>query len=182
MYVQVYQGRPNRPARLQQEWEAVRSGAEASVAGPTVGGGWIGVLRHAAEPEPLAPALLAVFEGCFPTPLTRLGSADVQTWLAGSPAPGAAFVQVMQARVADRAGWAAADADAVPRFAAARPDFLGSLRVWNGDLLTVVDSFKTEAEARAGEAQVPAPEDQAAYSRWFSFLAEVAWHDITEIW
>lgn len=182
MYVQVLMGRPHRPARLRQEWEAVRSGAEAAVAGPTLGGGWLGVLRHDAEPEPMSAALLAVVEACFPGPLSRFGSADAQTVLAGSPAPGAGFVQVMQARVADRAGWTAADVEAVPRFAAARPDFLGSLRVWSGDRLTVVDSFRSEAEARLGEAQVPAPADQAAYSRWFSFLVEVSWYDITELW
>lgn len=182
MYVQVFMGRPSRPARLRQEWEAVRFGAEASVAGPTLGGGWLGLLRHEVEPEPLPAALLAVVESCFPGPLARFASADAQTVLAGSPASGAGFVQVMQARVADRAGWAAADVEAVPRFAAARPDFLGSLRVWSGDRLTVVDSFRSEPEARAGEAQVPAPADQAAYSRWFSFLEEVSWYDITEIW
>ena len=182
MYVQVFMGRPHRAARLRQEWAALRSGAEASVAGPTPSGGWVAVLRHSGPVPPPDPALLALVGSCLTGPLASVGSEDAQQILAGAPAPGAEFVQVMQALVRDRAGWAAADAEAVPRFRAARPDFLGSLRVWQGDRLTVVDSYRTLAEARAGEARPPAPEDEAVYSRWFSFLSGVSWHDITELW
>lgn len=182
MYARVLAGRPHRLDRLRQEWPALRVDAGAAVAGLTPAGGWVGVLRFEGPPTPPDPALAAAVEGCFEGAPTNFDSADIQLVLAGSPAPGAGFVQVMQARVADRAGWTLADADAVPRFAAARPDFLGSLRIWHDGLLTVVDSFSSEAAARAGEASAPSPEDQAAYLRWFSFLAEVAWHDLLDPW
>lgn len=105
---------------------------------------------------------------------------DATTVLAGSPAPGSEFIQVMTARVNDRAAWEAAEA--VPGFAAARPDFLGSLRMWQGDRLVVIDSYSSVVAARAGEAQPSAPEDEAAYARWFSCLTEVEWLNLEEPW
>lgn len=182
MYVQVVRGSPHRADRLRQEWAALRADSEASVAGLTATGEWIAALRHGGPDTRPGDVLPAAVSACFPLPPEVVGSPDAHLVLAGTPAPGAAFIQVMRARVADRAGWAAADADAVPRFAAARPDFLGSLRVWGADLLTVVDSFSSEAAARAGEAVVPEPADQAAYVRWFSYLTEVSWHDLVELW
>ena len=182
MYVQVFTGRPHRPARLRQEWEALRLGAEASVAGLTLAGEWVAVLRHAGPVPPPDRALLSAVEGCLTRPRSAFATEDVQEVLAGAPAPGAEFIQVMQAKVTGRAGWAEADVDALRRFRAARPDFLGSLRAWHGDRLTVVDSYRTEAEARAGEAVVPSAEDEAAYRRWFSHLGDVSWHDLLERW
>lgn len=62
------------------------------------------------------------------------------------------------------------------------PDFLGTLRVWQGDLLTVVDSFRSEADARAGEARGATADERAAYDTWFGHLRDVEWHDLTALW
>jgi hypothetical protein len=165
---------------LRARWTALRSDAIAGVAGVTTAGDWWGVLRHPIDATPPPPD--DAFAACFAAVPLVLDSPDPQLLLAGSPAPGAGFIQIMRARVPDRVGWTAADEVAIPRYAAARPDFLGTLRVWHGDRLTVVDSFSSEAEARAGEQRGAAPDDQPVYDAWFAFLSEVEWHDLTAPW
>jgi hypothetical protein len=173
-------GRPTDLDGLRARWTALRSAALTGAAGVTTAGDWWGVLHHSTDATPPPPD--EAFAACFAAPPLVLDSADPQLLLAGSPAPGAGFIQIMRARVPDRAGWTAADVVAIPRYAAARPDFLGTLRVWHGDRLTVVDSFSSEAEARAGEKRGAAPDDQPLYEAWFAHLSEVEWHDLTAPW
>jgi hypothetical protein len=176
-HARLIHGRPRDDAELRGHWAALRADARA-VAGMTATGDWWGLLRHTGDP----PAPDDAFAACFEPAPTLLDSADLQVLLAGSPAPGAGFVQIMRARVRNRAAWAAADELAVPLFAAARPDFLGTLRMWQGDRLAVVDSFSSEAQARAGEARGATATEQAAYDAWFAHLADVEWHDLTAPW
>jgi len=173
-------GRPHDGVDLRAQWAGLRAAASSGVAGLTADGEWWGVLRHPADATPAPPN--GAFAACFVDPPVVLDSPDVQLLLAGSPAPGAGFVQIMRARVRDRAGWSRADEVAVPLFAAARPDFLGTLRVWQGDMLTVVDSFSSEAAARAGEQRGATTAEQAAYDAWFGYLRDVEWHDLTAPW
>ncbi len=173
MNVRLLRGRPHDVSALRATWPDLRSGARDAVAGLDADGLW-----HAVLVEPVAgPPSAQGFED-----LSWFSSDDVGSVLAGGPVPGVGFVQVMTARVSDRAAWAAADAEAIPRFAVARPDFLGALRIWRGDHLTVVDSYRSEPEARAGEARGHTPEDEAIYQRWFSYLSDVAWHDLIPPW
>lgn len=170
MTVRVMRGRPDDLGALRTEWATWRADAKASVAGTDASGEWLAVLV-----DPGA--------GPFDHPdLTWFDSEDWQAVLAGSPAPGAEFIQVMTARVSDRDAWAAVDREAIPRFATIRPDFLGALRIWQGDLLTVVDSYRTEAEARAGEGRGHSARDQALFDAWFGHLSNVRWHDLIPPW
>jgi hypothetical protein len=188
MYVRVFQGTPQHPTGLRRQWlhgewskTAAGCGADDAVGGLASSGQWFGVLRWAHEPIPV-PQPHGVLEGLL-AEVRSFDSADVEVLGAGCPAEGATFVQVMEARVADRAGWSDADKVAVPLYAAARPDWLGSLRIWRpGGRLTVLDSFTSEAEARAGEAAVPTVEEKAAYDAWFGFMTDVEWHDLQEPW
>jgi hypothetical protein len=179
-HTRLLHGRPRAGGDLRAQWAALRAAADHGVAGLTATGDWWGVLRHPVDATPPPPD--DAFTACFEAPPTRLDSPDVQLLLAGSPAPGAGFLQIMRARVHDRIGWCAADEVAVPLFVRARPDFLGTLRVWHGDLLTVVDSFSSEADARAGEQRGADPAEQAAYDAWFGHLRDVEWHDLTAPW
>lgn len=158
MPLRLIRGRPS-------DLDALRT-AGALIAGLTPDGEWLGVCLADCG-----------FDGAL-----VIEAEETHTVLAGSPAPGAGFVQVMTARVSDRAGWEAADAEAVPRFARARPDFLGSLRLWQGSRLVVIDSYTSLARARAGEAAPEDPQDAAAYARWFSHLSEIEWFDLVELW
>lgn len=188
MYVRVFQGTPQHPTGLRKQWlhgewskTAAECGADDAVAGLASSGQWLGVLRWVDEPHP-RPEPHGVLEGLI-ADVQSFDSTDVEVVGAGCPAEGAAFVQIMQARVADRAGWADADKVAVPLYTAARPDFLGSLRIWGpGGRLTVIDSFTTEAEARAGEAAPTTVEQKAAYDAWFGYLSGIEWHDLREPW
>jgi hypothetical protein len=173
MTVRVLRGRPRDLEALRGQWATERDRAAAGVAGTDASGEWLAVLI-----DPVGDPT-----GAFAGPeVTWFDSDDVQQVLAGSPAPGAEFIQIMTARVDDRDAWAAADRQAVPRFATIRPDFLGALRVWQGDLLTVVDSYRSEAEARAGEARGHSAKDQALFDAWFARLSNVRWHDLIPPW
>src|SRR5436853_1427557 len=105
-------GRPTDLDVLRVQWSALRADAIAGVAGMTTAGDWWGVLRHPTNAVPPTPDLAT----CLAAAPMVLDSTDVQLLLAGSPAPGAGFIQVMRARVRDRAGWATADAAAIPLF------------------------------------------------------------------
>jgi hypothetical protein len=188
MFVRVFQGTPQHPTGLRKQWLrgewrtlASGSGADGAVGGLASSGQWLGVLQWHTTPDPV-PAAHDTLESLL-ADVRSFDSADVEVVLAGAPAEGAEFVQIMQARVADRAGWAAADGVALPLYAEARPDFLGSLRIWEpGGRLTVVDSFTSEAEARAGEAASPSAEAKEAYQAWFDHLSGIVWHDIRNPW
>ena len=174
MTVRVLRGRPRDVEALRREWEKLRTEASTSVAGVDASGEWLAVM---VEPT-VAPSIASFVE----EDLEWFDSDDVQAVLAGAPAPGAEFIQLMTARVSDRAAWAELDREAIPRFATIRPDFLGSLRIWRGDLLTVVDSYRTETEARAGEARGHSARDQALFDAWFGHLSNVRWHDLIPPW
>lgn len=186
---------PADDGNLRAAWSVLSAqpGVVAAVAGPATAGGWAGVLVARAGqaiaaddagggPDGVDPEAMRALYRAAPG-LEWSGSEDFQFVMAGLPADGCAFVQVMEATVSDREAWAKVDSEGVPRFAAVRPDFLGSLRVWRpGGRLTVIDSFTSEAEARAGEAVPPPPGDQAVYDAWFGFLSDVVWHDLVNPW
>ena len=174
MTVRVLRGRPRDVEVLRRDWAKLRTGASVSVAGTDASGEWHAVMIEP-DGEPAVDALDV-------DDLEWFDSDDAQSVLAGAPAPGAEFIQLMTARVSDRAAWAELDREAIPRFATIRPDFLGSLRIWRGDLLTVVDSYRTEAEARAGEARGHSARDQALFDAWFGYLSNVRWHDLIPPW
>lgn len=188
MYVRVFQGAQQHPTGLRKQWlhgewskTVAESDADDAVGGLTSSGQWIGILRWAHAPSPV-PEPHGALEGLLSS-VQSFDSEDIDVIGAGCPTEGATFVQIMQATVANRADWADADKVAIPLYAAARPDFVGSLRIWGpGGRLTVVDSFTSEAAARAGEALPPSVEQKAAYDTWFGHLTNVEWHDISDPW
>jgi len=113
---------------------------------------------------------------------TVLETQDVTLQRAGDPAV-ARFVQVMRATVRDRERFEAVEERIGPRFLEQRPDFLGGFRLWfAGGSIVAVDYFRSEAEARAGEAK-PMPDDLVAgFGEWQSLIAEPEWFDLTDPW
>ena len=111
-----------------------RAAAEANSARPEQGEWW-------SETE-------KIFDG----EPTFHNSEDVDVQFGGG-SDDAGFVQVMDGRVADRSRLAEFEAEWDDRLRAARPDLLGSLRIWLDDeRCTVVAYFTSEADARAGES------------------------------
>lgn len=106
---------------------------------------------------------------------------DVRVWTEGSD--GAGFVQMMQAKVADRAGLVALEESMMGAFAEQRPDAIGHMHVWLPDgRLHVVDWFTSEAEARAGEKKEYPEEMRRKFGEWMALLSDIRWHDIPDPW
>ena len=166
MYVQVIKGRTNDAAALRQEldrWrEELKPGAVGFV-GSTVGiapdGTFVALARftdaaaasaNAARPE--QDAWWQAARKHFDDEPSFRESSDVDEILGGG-SDAAGFVQIMEGKVVDRAKAKAFETpEMLDRLRAARPDLLGSQRVWFADGTYIEAAyFTSEAEARAGE-------------------------------
>lgn len=166
MFVQVIKGRTTDGAGLMahgDRWASeVRPGAVGFV-GSTVGvaddGTFVAVVRFEDEAAATANAARAEqsqwWEGLQPfldgEPTFRESSDTSE--LFGGPTSAAAFVQVMEGTAPDRTKAEAAETPELEaQLKVARPDLLGSLRVWfdGGDYLEAA-YFTSEADARQGE-------------------------------
>ena len=110
---------------------------------------------------------------------------DVETALGGG-SDEAGFVQVMRGRAHDRARLTALEAKWMPAMAAARPDLIGVVRGWEGDVFTQAAYFTSEAAARAGEAAEPpsgaSAEDLAELREFGSLMGEMTYTDLRDPW
>lgn len=190
VFVLLARGPSGDPEVLRRGWEEwhERVASEnaawlGSTGGIASGGKWVAALRYSSEEAAQAVAQ----PGARPDFLTGATSVEVTGDVHledgnGSPAD-ARFVQFMRARVPDRHRFEAVEAAAADRFATIRRDFLAGLRAWTGpDLLTVVDWFTSEADARLGEA-IEVPDDLAAlFGEWMSLLHDVEWTDLSQPW
>lgn len=195
MFVQIFTGTTGDGAALRRQWEdwlaRLAPGADGwlgSTGGLAGNGEAIFVARFATEADarrnserPEQGEWWAGTEKAFATPPAFTETADVVV-LADGGSDAAGFVQVMRARCSDRARWEAVEEGAAGLWAEARPDFMGALRVWSGDVVHCVDYFTSEAEARAGERQEPPEELKRLFGEWMSLLGEQVWYDLPEPW
>ena len=103
---------------------------------------------------------------------------DVDTTLKGG-SDSAGFVQVMQGRVKDRTRLQGLEAEFMPKLAETRPDLIGTIRAWDGDLFTEAIYFTSEAEAREGEKQMANGDDFAEFE---SLLDDMRYIDLKDPW
>jgi hypothetical protein len=175
MFVQVIKGKTSNPQALNaalNQWVAdLAPGATGwlgSTSGVTEDGRSIAVVRFESEDDarrnsnrPEQDRWWSETAKLFDDDATFQDSSDVMVDVQGDPDQ-AGFVQVMQGQSSDPArARQLMDQDA-DRWAAFRPDMLGSLSVGHeGGRYTMVMYFSSEAEARDGERKVPPPELQA---------------------
>jgi hypothetical protein len=107
-------------------------------------------------------------------------SSDTETTLGGG-SDDAGFVQVMQGRVRDRARLAELEAAFMPQMAETRPDVIGSVRAWDGDVFTEAIYFTSEADARAGEAAM-ADATPPEFEEFSSLTEDVTFIDLKDPW
>lgn len=105
---------------------------------------------------------------------------EVDTTLAGG-SDDAGFVQVMQGRVRDKARLLELEAELMPKLAELRPDVIGSVRAWDGDVFTDTIYFTSEAEARKGETAMAADTGQDM-SEFESLVEDLSYIDLKEPW
>jgi hypothetical protein len=105
---------------------------------------------------------------------------NVRTQRAGG-SDDAGFVQVIQGRVKDPAR--AQQLDEEFEDVGGRPDMIGVTTGYTDDGdFTSVAYFKSEKEAREGEAQEPPPEMKKAMEEWMSLVESPTYIDIRDPW
>ena len=185
MFVQVIKGRASDPTGLRRQFERwldeVRPGSVGFL-GSTVGiaddGTVIAFARfadadaakaNAARPEQGAwwEETSKYFEG---EPAFR-ESSDVTTLLEGG-SNSAGFVQVMEGTVSDRAKAEAMETpEMLEQLRAARPDLIGSVRVWfAGGAFADAAYFTSEADARKGESSAEFSGPQEEYMALYGVM------------
>jgi hypothetical protein len=106
---------------------------------------------------------------------------DVEV-LMGGGSDDAGFVQVMQGRVRDRERMHEFEAEFMPKMNELRPDVIGSLRAWDGDLFTEAVYFTNEEEARKGEASMAEAEQNQDMQEFGSLFDDMTYVDLKDPW
>jgi hypothetical protein len=196
MFVQVILGRVADTGRLRERWEAwaehLAPGADGwigSTAGITGDGDFVLVARFDSEAAARRNSARTEQDTWWHETVSALDgdpefhdSADVSVAI-GAPSDDAGFVQVMRARVGDRARFVNIEEQLAGPFHRARPDLLGALRAWHADgTLTAVDWFSSVAEARAGERQDMSEQLRTLFGQWQEQLVDTRWFDLPDPW
>ena len=196
MYLQLTVGRaadPDELGRQLERWEReLAAGAQGwlgSTGGVTPDGRFVLVHRFdsaeaagASSERPAHQAWWSMTEAALEGPPTRLQTGDVAVVHAQQPAV-SGFAQVMWTRVKDRARFEELEAAFTTSFIELRPDFLAGYRAWfpNGSV-AAVDYFRSEAEARAGEAREMPDQLAAGFEEWMSLMEGTEWYDLPDPW
>ena len=172
MFAQVIQGKTSNPRGLEaaldrwlQDLAPSATGWLGSTSGVTEDGRAIAVVRFESEEEarrnsnrPEQDQWWSETAKLYEGEATFLDSTDVTVDLNGDP-DRAGFVQIMRGRSNDpQRAKQLMDQDS-DKWAAFRPDMLGSVAIGHDDgSYTMVMYFTSEAEAREGERKEPPPE------------------------
>lgn len=193
MFVQIMQGRVKDAAALRRQWEAWESdlkpaakGYLGGTSGVTDDGEFIAIARfesqEAARTNSDRPKQGEWWErtaACFDGDVTFQDCTDVEVDRGGSDRAG--FVQVIQGRTSDEQRLRQLSKDFESREAEMRPDVIGSVTAYhgNGGFTTAV-YFKSEAEAREGEARELPPELNELMATWQGLMEDVRYWDLKE--
>ena len=176
MFAQIIQGRTTQPEALiaavdrwMQDLAPGATGWLGSTGGVTEDGRFIAVVRFESEEaarrnsdRPEQSQWWAETEALFDGEPTFHDSNDVTIDVQGDP-DSAGFVQIMQGRSSDPQRAKQLMAQDPEKWAAFRPDMVGSVVVGHdGGAYTMVMYFTSEADAREGERKEVPPDLQAA--------------------
>ena len=192
MFVQVIEGRVSDREGLRRQMEKwmtdLRPGATGflgSTAGVTEDGRGIAFARFesaaaakANSDRPEQGAWWKETAKCYEGDVTFADSEDIETVLGGG-SNDAGFVQIMEGSITDRAKAEAMETpEMLDQLRAARPDLLGSLRVWFDDGAFVEAAyFTSEADARKGEQSSDFTGPQREYVELFGELTFTDLHE-----
>lgn len=195
MFIQVIEGTTSDPEGLRRQderWQQeLRPGAEGFL-GRTGGVGADGrviliarfedeAAAKANSERPEQGAWWAETAKYFDAEPTFRDCSDVEIFQDGG-SDDAGFVQVMQGTVSDRARLAAIEAKLMPKMVELRPDVIGSVRAWDGSHYTEAIYFRSEAEARKGEASMSGDLGDEAMTEYLSLVDGVTYLDLTDPW
>lgn len=181
MFVQVIKGHTQDPTGLRRQLDRWRDelqptaiGYEGSTVGIADDGTFIGLARFsdaaAAQRNSNRAEQGAWWEETskyLDGEPTFRESSDIANIFDGATTK-ASFVQVMEGSVKDRAKAEAFETEMLVQLHAARPDLLGSQRVWFGDGTYIEAAyFTSEADARSGEQSADFSGPQQEYTDLF---------------
>lgn len=196
MFIQVIEGRTDRPDELHERLEIWQRdlmpkaiGYLGSTGGCTSAGDCILIARFesrdAAQQNSNRPEQgewWAETEKCFDGPVRFHDTDDVQL-MAHGEMDSAHFVQVMEGHVSDRRRLAELERESDAVLAELRPDLLGSVTAYYGDdEFTEVAYFTSEAEARQAERGEMPEEMASKFAEWEQLMKVEKYIDITDPW
>ena len=197
MFIQVINGEvADRDAlrrqieRWQTELKPGATGYLGSTGGVSDDGRYLGIVRfespeaaQANRERPEQGAWFAETEKAFAGPPTFHSCTDVDVYLGGG-SDSAGFVQVIQARPADRDRIRQLDVEFESLAREYRPDIIGWIVAWHADDggFTSVIYFNSEEAARKGETQEPPEDRKHLLDEWQEAVGEVAFYDLKEPW
>ena len=195
MFVQVIKGRTSKPEALTASvgrWKAELSpgatGWLGTTGGVTEDGRFIAVARFDSEEAAMAnnarpeqDAWWSETAKLLDGEATFRNSTDVMVDVQGDP-DRAGFVQVMEGRGSDPARAKELMSQDADKWAAFRPDVIGSLAIGHEEgAYTMVMYFTSEAAAREGEQKQPPPDLQAQMEQMNELsIGEPEFFDLTQ--
>ena len=197
MFVQIIEGKVSDTSGLRRQldrWEAeLRSGAAGflgSTGGVTDDGVGFAIARFESAAAAQANSERAEqgawwteTEKCFDGPVSFTDSEDVDEFLAGG-SNDAGFVQVMKTAAGPgRAAIKDLDERFEKHAGTWRPDLVGGVRIWTGEISTVeVNYFTSEAAARANESKEPPAELAELFAKYADVIANTEFLDLRDPW
>jgi hypothetical protein len=194
MFVQILEGKVSDVAGLRRQldrWrQELKPGAEGylgSTGGVAEDGTGIAMVRFESEEaarrnagRPEQGQWWAETTKCYEGDVSFIDTTDLEVTLEPTGEPG--FVQVMQGRCRDRRRMTDLEREMESTLRRERPDLIGDVRAWNGDVATMFAYFTDEAAAREGEAK-PLPEHAVAgFQEWQSLWEGMRFIDLKEPW
>jgi hypothetical protein len=195
MFIQVMQGQAtDREAleRTRQRWaDELRAGAVGFL-GATFGvtdDGWVvNAARFESEEaarknsdRPEQGAWWNEFVQCLEGEPEVIEGSDVDLLIDGG-SDDASFVQAMSGRASDRAKLAEIEDGLEEQLKAARPDLIGSWRLWQDDgSFTQLAYFRSEEEARVGEKAEPPAEVAERFQTWDELMGALTYRDLRDV-
>jgi hypothetical protein len=196
MFIQVFQGHcrdADQVRAVGDEWvDTLSPGAEGwqgGTYGVTDAGVFVAVVRFesraAAEQNAARPEQgewWARMEAQFDGPITFHDSDDVTVFLDGG-SDDAGFVQLIQGRFEDPAPFRALVSQPMDELARARPEIIGGTVAIAADgWFTQTMAFRSEQEARTGEAGEMPAERRQEYEAVMSQVQDLAYLDLRHPW
>lgn len=196
MFIQVIQGRCDNADLLHRQmddWrDRLESGAEGFLGGTyglTDEGEFIGVVRfdsrESAERNAERPEQgqwWAETQKCFDGPATFHDSDDVIMMMDGG-SDDAQFVQIIQGQLTDPGKFRDFMSRPMDMLHQARPEIIGgTVAIDDNGFFTQTIAFRTEAEARDGEAKELPEEMREQMDELSALTRDVTYHDLHQPW
>jgi hypothetical protein len=198
MFVQIIRAKAKDPAGVRKMWEKAQQelapgaiGFLGATGGIADDGTSIAAARFESEgsarqnsARPEQDAWAKEMQHYVEPPIQYVDCTEVSVYGPGG-SDDAGFVQIIQARTADRDRLGELEKQFETLMRDVRPDVIGGYTAWHpGDTgwFTSVNYFTSEAEAREGERKELPADMKPVWDEWVSLMQDVEYIDLHEPW